>query len=105
MASTRGGPPLTLFSPRRGRRRSPAPRSGQRLSMLQWALLVLAILFVIVAYIVIQGTRAALAWRRAAAAGDAKGIGDLVEGALNTWRSMKRPKQVPAVGWGGHQST
>ena len=73
--------------------------------MLQWALLVLAILFVIVAYIVIQGTRAALAWRRAAAAGDAKVIGDLVEDALNTWRSMKRPKQVPVEVWRGIQST
>lgn len=72
--------------------------------MLQWALLGLAILFLIVAYIVIQGTRAALAWRAAAARGDLKVIADIAEDALNTWRSMKRPKDVPLDIWRGVQS-
>ena len=73
--------------------------------MLPWALLVLAVLFVIVAYVVVQGTRAALAWRKAAEAGDVKVIGDLVEDALNTWRSMRRPREVPVEVWRGIQST
>ncbi len=72
--------------------------------MMQWALLVLAILFLIVAYIIVQGTRAALAWRQAAAAGDVNVIRDIVEDALRAWRSMKRPKEVATEVWRGIQS-
>lgn len=72
--------------------------------MLQWALLGLAVLFVIVAYIIIQGTRAAMAWRKAAADGDLKVIADIVEDSLNAWRSMKKPKEIPVDVWRGVQS-
>jgi hypothetical protein len=72
--------------------------------MMQWALLGLAILFLIVAYIIVQGTRAAMAWRKAAAAGDVKVIRDIVEDALGAWRSVKRPKQVRTEVWRGIQS-
>lgn len=69
--------------------------------MMQWALLGLAILFLIVAYIIVQGTRAAMAWRKAAEAGDEKVIRDIVDDALAVWRSVKRPKQVPPEVWRG----
>lgn len=72
--------------------------------MLQWALLGLAILFLIVAYIVIQGTRAALAWRRAAERGDIKVIAEIAEDSLSAWRSVKRPKEIPVDVWRGIQS-
>jgi hypothetical protein len=72
--------------------------------MLQWALLGLAILFLIVAYIVVQGTRAALEWRKAAAQGDLKVIRDIVEDSLKGWASMKKPKETPADVWRGVQS-
>lgn len=72
--------------------------------MLQWALLGLAILFLIVAYIVIQGTRAAMAWRAAAEKGDVKVIRDIVEDSLKGWRSMKKPKEAPVDVWRGVQS-
>jgi hypothetical protein len=71
---------------------------------LEWAVLGLSILFVIVTYIVVQGTRAAMAWRNAAAGGDVKVIHDIVEGALSAWRSMKRPKEIAPVVWRGIQS-
>jgi len=61
-------------------------------------------MFLIVTYIVVQGTRAALAWRKAAAEGDVKVIRDIVEDSLGAWRSMKRPKEVPAEVWRGIQS-
>jgi hypothetical protein len=67
----------------------------------EWAVLGLFIMFLIVTYIVVQGTRAALAWRKAAAEGDVKVIRDIVEDALGVWRSMKRPKEVPAEVWRG----
>jgi len=70
----------------------------------EWAVLGLFIMFLIVTYIVVQGTRAALAWRKAAAEGDVKVIRDIVEDSLGAWRSMKRPKEVPAEVWRGIQS-
>jgi hypothetical protein len=70
----------------------------------EWAVLGLFIMFLIVTYIVVQGTRAALAWRKAAASGDVKVIRDIVEDSLGAWRSMKRPKEAQAEVWRGIQS-
>ena len=36
---------------------------------MEWGILVIVLIFILVAYIVIQGTRASMAWRRAAAGG------------------------------------
>lgn len=72
--------------------------------MLQWALLIIFVLFLVLAYIIVQGTRAAMAWRRAAAGGDTKVIRDIVEDCLEGWRSQKRPKPVAAEVWRGVQS-
>lgn len=71
---------------------------------MEWAVLGLFILFLILTYIVVQGTRAALAWRKAAAEGDVKVILHIVEDSLAAWRSIKRPKEVPADVWRGIQS-
>lgn len=71
---------------------------------MEWAVLGISIVFLIVTYIVVQGTRAAMAWRKAAAEGDTKVIRDIVDDALGGWRSMKRPKEVPPDVWRGIQS-
>lgn len=73
--------------------------------MMQWALLGLLILFLLVAYVIIQGTRAAMAWRKAAAAGDVKVIRDILEETIASWRSAKRPKTIAPEVWRGIQST
>ena len=72
--------------------------------MIQWALLVIFILFLVLAYIIIQGTRAALAWRQAAADGDTKVIQDIGEDCLEGWRAQKRPQPVAVEVWRGVQS-
>jgi hypothetical protein len=72
--------------------------------MLPWALLVLFILFLVVAYIVIQGTRAAMAWRKAAESGDLHVIRDIVQDAITTWSGQRRPKEVSPEVWRGVQS-
>jgi hypothetical protein len=72
--------------------------------MLQWALLGIFLGVTFLAYIVIQGTRAALAWRTAAEKGDTKVIRDIVEDSLKMWGSQKRPKPVSAEVWRGIQS-
>lgn len=71
---------------------------------MQWGILAVAIIFVIVAYIVIQGTRASLAWRKAAAAGDVEVIRKILEDTIASWRSMKRPKEIAPDVWRGVQS-
>lgn len=71
---------------------------------MEWGLLVVSVLFLVVAYIVIQGTRAATAWRKAAAAGDVKVISEILADAISVWRSSKRPKDTPPAVWRGVQS-
>jgi hypothetical protein len=72
--------------------------------MMPYAVLGLFILFLIVTYIVVQGTRAALAWRQAAAEGDTDVIRTIVSDAISVWSSQKRPKPVAAEVWRGIQS-
>ena len=69
-----------------------------------WGVIVVAIIFLVVGYVVIQGTRASLAWRKAAAAGDVEVIRQILEGAIGAWRSSRRPKEVPPEVWRGIQS-
>ncbi len=68
---------------------------------MEWGILAIGVVFLFVGYIVIQGTRAALAWRKAAAAGDVEVIRRIVEDAIDAWGSQKRPKEVPADVWRG----
>lgn len=72
--------------------------------MLQWALLAIFILFLIFAFIIIQGTRAALAWRTAADKGDLTVIRDIIEDSIKHWSSGRRPKPIAPEVWRGIQS-
>ncbi len=72
--------------------------------MLPWALLGLTVFFLLITYIIVQGTRAATAWRAAAAAGDIGVIRMIIEDSISGWRSQKRPKAVDADVWRGVQS-
>ena len=71
---------------------------------MEWGILAIGITFLFVGYIVIQGTRAALAWRKAAAAGDVEVIRRIVADAIDAWGSQKRPKEVPPDVWRGVQT-
>lgn len=71
---------------------------------MEWGILAIGIVFLIIAYVVLQGTRAALAWRRAAASGDVGVIRQIAQEAIEAWRSMKRPREVAPEVWRGIQS-
>ncbi len=71
---------------------------------MEWGILAIVIIFIVVGYIVLQGTRASLAWRKAAAGGDVEVIRQMLEETLSSWRSMKRPKEVGLDVWRGVQS-
>jgi hypothetical protein len=70
----------------------------------EWVILALIIVFVIFSWLMIQGTRAALAYRRQAAAGEVAVIREIAEEAIFGWRSQRRPKEVPPEVWRGIQS-
>ncbi len=71
---------------------------------MEWAVLGLTVVFLFFSWVIVQGTRAQLAYRKAIAAGDMDVIREVVEQTLEQWRSMKRPKEVPPNVWRGVQS-
>lgn len=71
---------------------------------MEWGVVAISIIFIAVGYIVLQGTRAALAWRKAAATGDVEVIRQMLEETISSWRSIKRPKEVAPDVWRGVQS-
>jgi hypothetical protein len=70
---------------------------------MEWALLGLSIVFLFISWVIVQGTRAQLAYRRAIAAGDLDVLRQVVQEALEQWRTMKRPRDVPPPVWRGIQ--
>ncbi|MGQ9572329.1 MAG: hypothetical protein ACUVV3_03965 [Dehalococcoidia bacterium] len=66
---------------------------------MEWAVLAIVILGALAAYVVWQGTRAALRYRELAASGDIPTIRDIVEQGIEEWRSAKPPKNVDASVW------
>jgi len=71
---------------------------------MEWGILAVSVIFVVVGYIVLQGTRASMAWRKAASGGDVDVIRQILEDAILSWRSIKRPKDVAPDVWRGVQS-
>ena len=68
------------------------------------AILVVLGLFVIVGWVIVQGTRAQLAWRKLVDAGDVDAIRTLVGEEITRWKSMRMPKGADASVWHGVQS-
>jgi len=68
------------------------------------AILIVLGLFLIVGWVIVQGTRAQLAWRKAVDAGDVDAIRTLVGDEITRWKSMRMPKGVDAAVWHGVQS-
>src|SRR3970282_847449 len=71
---------------------------------MEWGILAVTVIFVVVVYIVLQGTRAPMAWRKAASGGDVDVIRQILEDAIASWRSIKRPKDVAPDVWRGVQT-
>ena len=49
-------------------------------------------MFLVVAWVIVQGTRAQLEWRKLADAGDVSAIQTLVGDELTHWKTMRMPK-------------
>jgi hypothetical protein len=68
---------------------------------MQWALIGIAVVGIVLAYVVWQGMRAANKYRELAAAGDIPTIRLIVDEALAEWRSARPPKGLPLAVWAG----
>jgi hypothetical protein len=64
----------------------------------------LLVFFLIVAWVIVQGTRAQLAWRAQVDAGDVSAIQTLVGDELTRWKTARMPKGVAPGLWHGVQS-
>lgn len=62
------------------------------------------LLFLLVGYVVIQGTRVQLAWRQSVEAGDIDAIHTMVSDELKRWKAMRMPKGTEPGVWHGVQS-
>src|SRR3990172_12290849 len=71
---------------------------------MEWGILAVTFIFIVVGYIVLQGTRASIAWRKAASSGDLDVVRQILEDAIASWRSAKRPKEVAQDVWRGVQT-
>jgi len=61
--------------------------------------LVVVLLGLFFAFLVLQGTFAARAWRERIAAGDLDVLGEALDDAFEVWRGMRPPKGMPAADW------
>jgi hypothetical protein len=62
------------------------------------------LLFLVIGWVIIQGTRAQMFWRKRAAEGDIEIIHMLVSEEIARWKTMRAPKGVDATAWHGVQS-
>jgi hypothetical protein len=65
---------------------------------------VVILIFLLIAYVVIQGTRVQLAWRSRVEEGDVDAIHTLVSDEINRWKSVRRPRDTEPSVWHGVQS-
>jgi len=71
---------------------------------MQWALIGVAVVGVLIAYVVWQGMRGAMKYRELATAGDIPTIRLIIDEALAEWRSGRPPKGVLPAVWLGVQT-
>jgi hypothetical protein len=62
------------------------------------------LLFIIIGWVIVQGTRAQLSWRKAVLDGDTQVIDMLVREEVGRWKTMRPPKGVSPEVWRGVQS-
>ncbi len=71
---------------------------------MEWGLLVIGIFVALIAYAVLQETRAQRHWRGLTEAGDVEAIRQILETEIERWRTERVPRGVPASLWHGVQT-
>ncbi len=71
---------------------------------MEWGIGIVLVIVLLVAYAIVQETRAQLHWRGLVEQGDVDAIRELLETEVERWRSERVPKDVPALLWHGVQT-
>ncbi len=71
---------------------------------MQWGILVVIIILFLVAYVLIQETRAQGHWRGLVQKGDVDAIRQLIDDEINRWHTERPPREVPPLVWHGVQT-
>lgn len=72
---------------------------------MEWAVLMIVLIGLALAFIVLQGSLAARHWRRAISHGDKDALQEALDAAFDAWREQKPPAGMPPSDWQGLQST
>jgi len=82
--------------------------NAQVLAVSDWGLafgsVLVLLLFLVIGYVVVQGTRVQLAWRQRVEEGDVDAIQTLVSEEVNRWKTARMPKGMEPSLWHGVQS-
>ncbi len=71
---------------------------------MEWALGILVFFVLLIAYTIVQETRAQLHWRGLVEKGDVDAVRKILETEVERWRSERVPRGVPASLWHGVQT-
>jgi hypothetical protein len=71
---------------------------------MEWGILVIVVLLLLIAYVIVQETRAQLFWRGLVAHGDVDAIRQLIEAEVERWHTERVPRGTPALLWHGVQT-
>lgn len=71
---------------------------------MEWGILIIVVILLLVAYAIVQETRAQMFWRDLVASGDVAAIRQLIEAEVERWHSARVPKGTPALLWHGIQT-
>jgi hypothetical protein len=69
-----------------------------------YGIIFVAVLMILIAYVILQETRAQMHWRGLVAEGDVDAIRELVEDEIERWHNERVPKGTPALLWHGIQT-
>jgi hypothetical protein len=71
---------------------------------MEYGIIIVGIIVFLIAYVILQETRAQLHWRGLVAQGDVDAIRQLLEAEIEGWHNERVPKGTPALLWHGIQT-
>lgn len=71
---------------------------------LVYGVIIVAVLVLLIAYVILQETRAQMHWRSLVARGDVGAIKELLDNEIDRWHTERVPKGTPALLWHGIQT-
>lgn len=71
---------------------------------MEYGIIISGLICFLIAYVIVQETRAQMHWRRLVDQGDVTAIRNLVEDEIEAWHTERVPKGIPALLWHGIQT-